>query len=331
MDDVLKTGKLPAALLRSLLESGAPRPPDLLLPPAIGEDAAAVRMGAETIVVASDPVTLTGHDVGAHAVIVNANDIAVMGARPRWYVATVLLPAGTREGEIRRLFESMHAALARLDAVLVGGHTEVTEAVTRTVVVGQMMGLCPGGRFVRTGGVRPDHVVLQVGPALLEGAAVLASDAADKLRGLPAELLARARYALHEPGISVVTPALEAAELGASAMHDPTEGGLSAALHEMAEASSLRLRVEPEAVLWFEPGRALCEALGLDPWGLLASGTLLVAFPPEAAAEAQRALAAAGHAVAAIARAEPGAGVVFSDGRPLRRYERDETVRALSG
>jgi hydrogenase expression/formation protein HypE len=54
-----------------------------------------------------------------------------------------------------------------------------------------------------------------------------------------------------------VEPALLAADLGATAMHDPTEGGLVAGLHEMAAASHLRIRVDLGSVLWFEPGRAI--------------------------------------------------------------------------
>jgi hydrogenase expression/formation protein HypE len=112
-------------------------------------------------------------------------------------------------------------------------------------------------------------------------------------------------------------------------MHDPTEGGLSAGLHELAEASQLALHVEAEAVLWFEPGRVLAEALGADPWGVLASGTLLAAFPPEAAEAARRALEADGHAVRAIARAEAGSGVHTGAG-PLPRHEQDELSRVLA-
>jgi hydrogenase expression/formation protein HypE len=141
--------------------------------------------------------------------------------------------------------------------------------------------------------------------------------------------MAEAGEALRDPGLSVVEPALQAAELGATALHDPTEGGLSAGLHEMAEASGLALRIDPDAVLWFRPGTAICEALDADPWGVLASGTLLAAFPEGSVGAARDALSGAGHPTAAIGRAEAGSGVHFNDGRPLTRYERDEVARLL--
>jgi len=132
---------------------------------------------------------------------------------------------------------------------------------------------------VATGGVVPGNVVVQVGPAPVEGAAVLAQEAAGRLGGMDTTMLAAAGAAFDRPGISVVEPALLAARLGATALHDPTEGGLAAGLHELADASGVRIRIDRRAVLWFEPGLAVCRALGADPWSTLASGTLLAAFP----------------------------------------------------
>jgi hydrogenase expression/formation protein HypE len=146
---------------------------------------------------------------------------------------------------------------------------------------------------------------------------------------LPQDLLQRARQAVRDPGICIVEPALLAADLGARALHDPTEGGLSAGLHELAEAAGLALVIDPEAVLWFAPGRAVCAALGADPWGVLASGTLLAAFAEDDVDRAQAALAAAGHASARLGRAEAGSGVRTTDGSGFARYEQDEVSRIL--
>jgi hydrogenase maturation factor len=329
MREPLATGKLPAELLRELLEAGPALPAEVLLGPRIGEDACAIEVAAGTLIAATDPITLTGSDVGGYAVVINANDVAVMGVRPRWFLAAVLLPVGTRTADVRALFASMRRALEPTGIALVGGHTEVTEAVVQPVVVGQMLGHTDG-RFVATGGARPGDVVVQVGTVPVEGAAVLAAEAGDRLGDLPAALRSRAEQAFREPGISVVAPALAAATLGASALHDPTEGGLATGLHELADASGQGLRVDADAVLWFEPGVAVCEALGADPWGTLASGALLAAFPAERVEAACRALEALGPPVRAIGRVVAGSGVQQTDGRPLRRFERDEVARVLA-
>jgi hydrogenase expression/formation protein HypE len=216
---------------------------------------------------------------------------------------------------VREVFASMQASLAHVGATLVGGHTEVTHAVTQPLVVGQFLGLAEDGTFVATGGVRPGDVLLQVGLAPIEGAAVLAREAAERLIGL-------------DP--VVVEQALLAAELGATALHDPTEGGIAAGIHEMAEASGVRVRVDLGSVLWFEPGRAICDALGADPLATLASGALLAAFPPRRAEPVLRSFAEHGHAAAEIGTAELGSGVCEADGGPLTWPGRDEVARLLS-
>ncbi|MGA9162539.1 MAG: AIR synthase-related protein, partial [Actinomycetota bacterium] len=264
-------------------------------------------------------------------VIVNANDMAVMGVRPRWFLAVVLLPLGTTEVVVRETFSSMQDSLARVGAWLVGGHTEVTQAVTQPVVVGQFLGLAEDGRFVATGGVRPGDALLQVGPVPIEGAAVLAHEAADRLTGLDPGVMTAARDALDEPGISVVEPALLAAELGATAMHDPTEGGLVAGIHEIAAASRLRIRIDLGSILWFEPGRAICTALAAEPSATLASGCLLAAFRADRAKAVLQSLANHGYSASRIGTAEPGSGVCDADGRPLAWPGRDEVARLLSG
>ncbi len=326
----LPPGKLPAALLRELLALAPAPGPELRLPPTVGEDAGVLDVPGGALIAATDPITLTGYDVGAHSVVVNANDVAVMGARPRWFLAAVLLPTGTTEEDVRALFKGLYDALERIGATLVGGHTEITAVVRQPVVIGQMLGLREDGQFIRTGGVREGDVILQVGPAPVEGAAVLAKEAEPRLSAMASEVLAAARAALRDPGISVVKPALRASTLGATAMHDPTEGGLSAGLYELAEASGIALRVDAQAILWFQPGIALCQALGADPWGVLASGTLLAAFPERLANQALSALTADGHATAVVARAVRGTGVERTDGVHFVRYERDELSRILS-
>lgn len=321
----LPPGKLAPELLERLIATRLP--PEVRLGPRIGEDACAIGVEAGTLVAATDPITLTGSGVGAHAVVINANDVAVTGARPRWFLACVLLPEGSTASDAEALFAGMRRALDSVGASLVGGHTEVTGAVRQPLVVGQMLGMAEG-RTVPTGGLRPGDAVVQIGPAPVEGAAVLADLLPpERLAPVSGRTLEAARAALETPGISVVEPALAAARAEAAALHDPTEGGLSAGLHEMSDASGVAIVLDPDRIAWFDPGVALCDAAGLDPWGTLASGTLLAGFTPDRLDAALRALAHAGHDATVIGRAEAGSGVAFADGGPLPRYERDELSR----
>jgi len=325
----LRYGKLPPELLREILSEQGKLPDEVRLGPALGEDACAIEVPAGTLIAAADPITLTGSDVGAHAVTINANDIAVMGVRPRWFLAVVLLPKGTGESDVRALFASMRSALETVGAALVGGHTEVSSAVNQPIVIGQMMGFSPERRFLRTGGVRSGDLIVQAGLAPIEAAAVLAAETNPKLDAVDPELLTLARQAVAQPGISVVDAALLAAEAGATALHDPTEGGLSAGLHELADASGIQIRVDESAVLWFEPGRAVCGALGADPWGALASGALLAAFPPDRATGACRTLEDRGIPARVVGEAVSGSGVLRTDLSPLPIFAHDEVARVL--
>ncbi|HEX6220899.1 MAG TPA: AIR synthase-related protein [Acidimicrobiia bacterium] len=314
-----------AALLVDLPDA----PPELILGPAIGEDACVIEVPKGVLVAAADPITLTTHDIGRFGVIINANDVAVMGVRPRWFLAVILLPSGTGREDVQDIFTTIGKGLEDVGAVLVGGHTEITEAVRQPVLVGQMMGISERGYFVSTGGAGPGDALVQVGLVPVEGAAVLAVEAEADLGDLPAGLLEAAVNAVDDPGLSVVEPALLAAELGATAMHDPTEGGISAGLHEMSVAADVSLSVDTGSVLWFEPGLAVCDAVGADPWATLASGALLATFPPDLVDHAVDELAKRGLEVAVIGSVGEGAGVYDQAGEAIPWPERDEAARTL--
>lgn len=305
--ELIPAGKLPASLLSKLLATLGPMPAEVRVGPAVGEDACVLEVADGFMVVATDPITLTTSNVGRYAVLINANDVAVCGARPRWFLAAMLLPVGTTSKLVETVFATMREALDEVGAFLVGGHTEVTSAVNQPVIVGQMLGMAEG-RFVTTSGASQGDVVVQVGLVPIEGAAVFAAEAADRLTGLPSRVISEAKRATRDPGISVVDAALTAGELGATAMHDPTEGGLAAGLHELAVTAGSAIRIDREQVRWFEPGRQVCRALGADPWATLASGSLLATFPPDVADQAVELLESRGHPVGSHRRRPTGHG-----------------------
>lgn len=312
---------MPPALLREVIAGAPSLPDDVWLGPAVGEDAAVVDVEAGSLVVAADPITLTGEGIGWSAVAVNANDVAVMGVRPRWFLATVLLPIGTTDTDVLRLFAELHAAVTELGVALVGGHTEITATVRQTVVSGVMLGAGSPDRIVLSSGAAPCDIVAQIGSAPIEGAAALAAAGASPVPWPPTGVVV--------PSISVVEPALAAAELGASAMHDPTEGGLAAGLHEIAAASGVAIAVDRSAFAWYPPAMAVLDAAGADPWSTLASGTLLATFRSGDVDAAVGELRRLGHVVAVIGDVEEGAGVVDRTGEPIPWPDRDEVARLL--
>jgi len=331
-------GKLPAALLQQLLGTVEIRDPAVVVGPRVGEDAAVLDLGHTYLVAKSDPITFTAHRIGWYALQVNANDVACMGARPRWFLATLLLPSSSTEESVSRIFADLLEACRALGVTLVGGHTEVTEGLDRPILCGTLLGEVAKDRLVVNANGQPGDVVLLTKGIAIEGTSILAHDAADalKARGIDQAVLARAQEYLTDPGISVVPEATAlCAAVHPHALHDPTEGGLATALWELATAAGCGLEVDLNAVPVLPETRAICAALDLDPFGLLASGALLAAVAPGESEPAVQALTKQGISTHVIGRlTEAPAGLrARRNGtwQPLPQFRRDELARYFEG
>jgi len=334
----LPVGRLPPQLLQRLLSAHASADPRVIVGPQVGEDAAVLDIGDRYLVATADPVTFATDELGWYALHVNANDLAVRGARPLWFLATVLLPeGGATELGVERLFTELREACAELGVALVGGHTEVTTGLPRPIVSGCMLGEVEKDRLVTTGGARSGDVLLLTKGVPLEGAAIIARERAAEAerRGVSADVVKRARDFLRNPGISVVPEARAAcAAARVHAMHDPTEGGVATACWELAQAADVGLRVDRERIPVLPEGRVLCEAFGLDPLGTIASGSLLLAVDPADAADVTAACRGAGVDCAPIGRVtEASQGVSLATGghaRPMPTFPQDQITRIFS-
>ena len=335
-EEFVRAGKLPYHLLDDLLGKIGPLDPRVVVGPKVGEDAAVIDMGDRYLVAASDPVTMATDLLGWYAVHVNANDVACMGATPRWFLATMLLPPTSNETAAADIFNQVLNACQSLNVSLVGGHSEVTTRVDRPVIVGTMIGEVEKGKLVTTSGAIPgDSIVVTKGIAL-EGTALLARDQRQRLleSGVDAHDLDIARELLVTPGISVVNDALASCASGlVHSLHDPTEGGLATGLREMAIAAGVGLAIEAGSVPVLPQCQEVCRACGLDPLGLLASGALLIALPPEdvpAVLSALEAQGITGYEIGQITDPEEGIKVIDAhELADLPTFDRDELARFL--
>ena len=331
----LRPGKLPNSLLKQMLADLRPGDPRVLIGPGVGEDAAHISFGGVTLIAKTDPVTFATDLIGWYAVNVNANDVAASGGTPRWFLATVLLPEGQDSAGAAAIFGQMREAASELGVELIGGHTEVTIGLPRPIVCGAMLGEASASKAISTSMAKVgDSVVLTRGIAV-EGTSILAREMPERLKagGIGQEVIDRSADYLFEPGISVVAAARVAMESGGvTAMHDPTEGGLATALWEVAEACGHGLEVDASAVTVLPETQAVCRVLDIDPWGLIASGSLLVMVRPEAESNLLKHLTASGFDPAVIGHISAGEGVALRDGSeiaPLRTFARDEIARVF--
>lgn len=335
----LPVGKLRAEFLERLFDKHVPADGRVVVGPRVGEDAAVIDMGDRYLVATADPITFATEDAGWYALHVNANDLAVRGARPMWFLATVLLPEGhTTEARVSALFEELAGACTELGVALVGGHTEVTAGLPRAIVSGCMLGEVEKDRLVTTGGARVGDALLLTKGVPLEGAAILARERGEEAvrRGVAPDVVERASALLKRPGISVVPEArIACATARVHAMHDPTEGGVATACWEMAQAADVGLRVDRERISVLRDARLLCEAFGLDPLGAIASGALLLAVDAGDADAVVAACRGAGIDCAAIGRVTPRSeGVTLTSGgiaRPMPAFAQDEITRVFAG
>lgn len=333
MGRVLPCGKLPNALLRAFFAQLPFEDPAMIVKPGVGEDTAAVDVAAEEVLVLkSDPITFATDAIGQYAVLVNANDIATSGAVPRWLLTTLLFPRGVTGAEIWQVMNELRATCQGWGITLCGGHTEITDAVTRPVVIGMLAGtVTRAGLVDKRNMAAGDHVLLTKGVAV-EGTAIIAREFGRRLAalGVSADEIEVCRQFLDR--ISIITEARIAADApGVSAMHDVTEGGLAAALKELGEAGGHRIRVDMDRIPIFPETRKLTGLLGLDPLGLIGSGSLLITCAAAAVDTLAAAIRSAGVAVAVIGEVlTPGEGIeALRGGRTVRWpcFEVDEITR----
>jgi hydrogenase expression/formation protein HypE len=334
----LPVGKLRAATLQSLFDQHPVKDPRVIVGPRVGEDAAVIDFGDRYLIATSDPITFATDDVAWYALQVNANDIAVRGARPRWFLATILLPEGkTTDDDVAALFARLREACEEMEIALVGGHTEITYGIERPIVAGTMLGEVAKDKLVTTGGAQVGDAVVMTKGVPLEGTAIIAREKDAELRalGVPASVIRKAKGLLRTPGLSVLPEAEIACELATvHAMHDPTEGGIATALHEMADAANVGLRIDRDRIMILPEGKVLCEAFGLDPLGTIASGALLMTLAPADAGIVIHALARESIDCHFIGQVVPrDQGVTLMDGarqEPMPIFPQDEITRIFA-
>lgn len=334
------TGKLEIAILKRFLKKNTIFDPRVVIGPEIGEDAAVIAPGRKPDtywVIASDPITFATEKIGYYGVVVNLNDIATMGAIPKWFSATLLFPERSDLKSVESVFRQVRDACRRFKVSLIGGHTEFTPGIKRSVLSGHMIGEVHKDQLVTTGGARPGDYLLLAKGICIEGTSILAREKEKALlkKGIPPSVIRKAKQFIFDPGIEVLRPARIACKASSvHAMHDPTEGGLINGIVEMAWASDTEIEVDLRRVLIYEESRILCRAFGMDPLGTIASGALLLAVSPSDLVPIQKAFGKNYIPIAVIGTVKKGPAKVFRSDqkghRELRPLPRDEILKISS-
>jgi hydrogenase expression/formation protein HypE len=329
----LPAGKLPNELLQAFLDQFGFDDPSVLIKPGIGEDTTAIAVeNEEILILKSDPITFATDAIGRYAILVNANDIATSGATPRWFLTTLLFPIGSTVSAIREAMRELHAVCGEYGITLCGGHTEITDSVTRPVVIGMMAGTVTKSNLIDKQNIATGDKVLFTKAVAVEGTAIIAREFENQLKDLGVKdheieqcrqflssisILEEADMASHSPGVG--------------AMHDVTEGGLATALEELSIAAGHRIRVDMDKIPIFPQTTKICRLLDINPFGLIGSGSLLICCKPNYSQNLINTIRGAGIDIACIGEVmAAGEGISATHkGKKVEwpRFEADELTR----
>ncbi len=329
----LPTGKLPNPFLGELLTRHHVKDPSVIVGPSVGEDTAAVDIkGQSVLVLKTDPITFATESIGRYAVSINANDMATAGADARWMLATVLLPVGFSRSQVRHIFADLHDACTAGGITLCGGHTEITDSVIRPVVAGMMTATIARDDLIRKQQMAPGDRVLVTKGVAVEGTAIIATEFKALLleKGMTdAEIEDCRRF---QSMISILPEArIARANGGVSALHDVTEGGIATALAELSQAGGRGIRIRRDALPVYPQTRRMGEILGIDPLGLIGSGSLLICCRPDRMDRLLSEMEKSGivaTVIGVVTAAEPGIDAVEND-QPVTwpHFDVDEITR----
>ena len=215
---------------------------DVRIRSGIGEDCSVINFGEYECVVSTDPITGADKNIGKLAVNINCNDIASCGVEPVGILVTILVPPTATLEDIKIIMSEIDEETKKLNVEILGGHTEVTEAVNRIVVSCTAIGKGKAHDAVATSGAKLGDDIIVTKLLCMEGTSIIVNDYIDRVRDVltDKEIEIAKEYV---NSISVVNEGLIAGAFGVNSMHDITEGGVLGALWEVAEASNLGFKV----------------------------------------------------------------------------------------
>ncbi len=276
----MKIGKMPSSKLEEIIlnKIGFKRD-DVLVHAGIGEDSAVVDLDGQLLVISSDPITGASKNAGYLAVHVACNDIASAGAVPIGIQVVLLLPEEIEEKQISLLMNEITETAANINVEVLGGHTEILSAVNKPIICVTAIGKVERDKYLSSAGAKiGDELVVTKGVGI-EGTYIIANEYTELLRekGISEDIISKAL--LYKDNLSVIKEGKIAAGLGAHAMHDITEGGLYGAIEEISRAADVGFDLDLDSLPITRETEEITRVLGIDPAGLISSGSMLIAIP----------------------------------------------------
>lgn len=323
---VLKVGKLDSNLLKNaVIDKIKYKRPEVLARAGIGEDCAVIDFGEYECVLSTDPITAAVSEIGRLAIHISCNDIASNGVEPVGILLTVMLPEGSTDDDVRTIMEQAADAADACNVEIIGGHTEVTTAVNKPVIVSTAIGKGLRGGSASAENIRIGDSIIMTKTAGLEGTGIIAGDFESELKGvLSSDEIEGAKALLDN--VSVVRDGTVAGSVGTHGMHDVTEGGILGAIWEICQIAGVGAEIHEDAVPVNPVTRKICDHFGINYMRLISSGSMIIMARPEKKNEIIKKLEAVGVAAAEIGRItapEDGLVLVKGSGKDEKRMPID--------
>lgn len=327
----MKIGKLSSEDLQDLIIGKINYKNDeVYLKPTIGEDCAAISFGDYACVVSTDPITGTASEVGKLAVHISCNDVASSGIRPIGLLLTILVPESTTKEELGYIMEQASEEADKVGVDIIGGHTEVTNAVNRVVVSSTAIGKQLKSKLVKTSGAQVGDGIIVTKSAGLEGTGIIGYEKEEELLTfMSLEEVQTCKEMLDQ--VSVVPEGVICGEFGVTSMHDVTEGGVLGALWEVCEASKAGCEIIEDRIIIKTVTQKISTFYKIDPLKLISSGTMLITVDDKKCDDLVALLNEKGIEATKIGRVkEKGFGLKFKDSqREIESPESDELYKVV--
>ena len=273
----MKIGKLKTDLLEKYIFNNLNSNRDeVRVRSGIGLDCAVLDFGGDLIVTSTDPITGASKNIGSLAINVSVNDVSCQCADPVGVLMTVLIPPSATIDELKEIIEDANATAKKLNVDIIGGHTEVTEAVNKILISTTVLGRVNREVMPDIKKVKAGDVVAVSKNVAIEGTSIIANERDDIEEVLNDEEIKFAK-SLSE-NISVLKESKLALKHGVKHMHDITEGGLYGALWETGAAISYGIRANYNDVPILDITKKIAEFYSIDPMKLISSGSMLMIF-----------------------------------------------------
>ncbi|WP_353093241.1 AIR synthase family protein [Tissierella praeacuta] len=328
----MEIGKLPNDVLEKIVLSNITnKRKEVLVRAAVGEDNAIIDLGNNLCVMSTDPITGATKDIGRLAVHISCNDVSTSGAEPIGILITILAPPDTTEEDIENIMKDAGEVAKEINVEIVGGHTEITDAVNRIVLSTTVIGKQSKEKLPDSRKINIGDKILITKYAGIEGTSIIAKELEDKL----IDKLGKDKLQIAQKMdsmISVVKEGIICGKIGVRYMHDITEGGVLGAVWEAAKATGKGVKILEELIPVEDVTREIADITNIDLYRLISSGSMLIIAEEEKVSIINNELEKAGIKSTVIGEIIEKGIILEKNGEnyDVKPPEADELYKALS-